>query len=277
MVQGFYEVGKNAKEVLFGGREGLYQFDQRISLSTKTADGVALAVQGINKGEKADLSLKSTYNYKNYGLTALFRTGSDKIDVTTTIDNLAPGLKAAVHATLPDSQSGKLLLDYVPCTYAHVRATVGLNTQPKVAIATTAQRGAILYGAEGTFDTAKSEVTGYGLLAGWMGGDSQLVLQLTDKLETAKLLASHNYTKDKAVAAEVSRPVNGGDVTFTLGIQQRLENGALFKAKVNHLGVASLLYEQRMSSGERVALSTQLDTINIGGKAPKVGVALELA
>lgn len=41
--------------------------------------------------------------------------------------------------------------------------------------------------------------------------------------------------------------------------------------------MASLLYEQRMASGERVALSTQLDTVNIGGKPPKVGVALELA
>jgi len=47
-----------------------------------------------------------------------------------------------------------------------------------------------------------------------------------------KLLAVHNYTKDKSLAAEVSRPVQGGDVNFTLGISQKLENGALFKAKV---------------------------------------------
>jgi hypothetical protein len=121
-------------------------------------------------------------------------------------------------------------------------------------------------------------------------------------------------------------------VTFSIGIQQRLENGALFKAKVgpggllvqagpcrtpprrqlgarpgaqprarlerarsnparsnparsnatpppqvNHLGVAALLYEQRLASGERLALSTQLDTVNVGSKAPKVGVALDLA
>jgi hypothetical protein len=46
---------------------------------------------------------------------------------------------------------------------------------------------------------------------------------------------------------------------------------------VNHLGVASLLYEQRLASGERLALSTQVDTINVGGKAPKVGLALDLA
>lgn len=45
-------------------------------------------------------------SYKNYGLTALFKTSTDKIDVTTTIDNIAPGLKAAINATLPDSQSG---------------------------------------------------------------------------------------------------------------------------------------------------------------------------
>ncbi|KIY92361.1 hypothetical protein MNEG_15601 [Monoraphidium neglectum] len=106
MVASYSEIGKNAREVLLGGREGLYQFDQKLALSTKTADGVSLALSAINKGEKADLSLKSSYNYKNYGLTALFKTSTDKIDVTTNIDNLAPGLKATIHATLPDSQSG---------------------------------------------------------------------------------------------------------------------------------------------------------------------------
>lgn len=275
-VAGYFEVGKQAREVLFGGREGLYQFDQRVSLSTKTADGVSLALSAINKGEKADLALKSTYNFKNYGLTAVFKTSTDKIEVTSTVDNIAPGLKAQVHATLPDAQSGKLLLDYSN-PYAHVRATLGLNTQPKASLsATTVQRN-IIYGAEGTFDTGKSEVTNYGVLAGYLAGDSQIVVQLTDKLEKASLLAIHNYTRDKAVAAEVTRPVKGGDMTFTLGVQQRLDNGALFKAKVNHLGVASLLYEQRLATGEKLALSTQLDTVNIGGKAPKVGLSLDLA
>lgn len=66
-------------------------------------------------------------------------------------------------------------------------------------------------------------------------------------------------------------------MTFSLGVQQRLANGALFKAKVNQAGLASLLYEQRLASGERLALSAQLDTANIGAKAPKVGVALDLA
>jgi hypothetical protein len=39
-------------------------------------------------------------------------------------------------------------------------------------------------------------------------------------------VAAHNVSKDKALAAEITRPVAGGDVTFNLGISRRLENGA---------------------------------------------------
>jgi hypothetical protein len=46
---------------------------------------------------------------------------------------------------------------------------------------------------------------------------------------------------------------------------------------VDHKGTLSALYEQRLATGERFVLSTQLDTLNIGGKAPKVGFALDLA
>lgn len=191
-----------------------------------------------------------------------------------------------------------------------------------------------------------------------------------DKLETLRLVAAHNVSKDKALAAEISRPVAGGDVTFTLGIARRLDNGALLKTKVrrarwrcgrsvwrasvcgaaaacvcwwsgaaareggsarrleesaggvavracscasgcraaatigaagccsrpraahvpraaclpraappqvDHNGILSALYEQRLATGEKFVLSTQLDTLNIGGKAPKVGFALDLA
>lgn len=101
---------------------------------------------------------------------------------------------------------------------------------------------------------------------------------LQDKLETIKLVAAHNVSKDKALAAEIVRPVAaGGDITFNLGISRRLENGALLKTKLDHKGILSALYEQRLSTGERFVLSTQLDTLNVGGKAPRVGVALDLA
>lgn len=61
-IPAFYMVGGKGRDVLLGGREGLYQFDQKLQLSTKTADGVGIIVNAINKGEKGtDLSLKSSY------------------------------------------------------------------------------------------------------------------------------------------------------------------------------------------------------------------------
>lgn len=53
------------------------------------ADGVALTLAAIRKDDKADLSLRSVYNYGNYGLTAVFNT-SDKVNVLATVDKVGP-------------------------------------------------------------------------------------------------------------------------------------------------------------------------------------------
>jgi voltage-dependent anion channel protein 2 len=234
-----------------------------------------LTLAAIRKDDKADLSLRSVYNYGNYGLTAIFNT-SDKVNVLATIDKVAPGVKVSLSATLPDTQSGKLLVDYVN-QQVHVKSSVGLTTSPKVTVSAASGYKNLVFGAEAAYDTAKSEVSNYGFALGVHAGDSQLAVHLQDKAETLKLVAAHNVSKDKSVAAEITRPVAGGDVTFNLGHARRLDNGALLKTKIDHKGLLSALYEQRLSTGEKFVLSTQLDTLNIGGKAPKVGFALDLA
>jgi hypothetical protein len=47
----------------------------------------ALTLTAVRKDDKADLSLRSVYNYGNYGLTAVFNT-TDKVNVTATIDKV---------------------------------------------------------------------------------------------------------------------------------------------------------------------------------------------
>lgn len=47
----------------------------------------ALTLTAVRKDDKADLSLRSVYNYGNYGFTAIFNT-SDKVNVTATIDKV---------------------------------------------------------------------------------------------------------------------------------------------------------------------------------------------
>jgi hypothetical protein len=46
-----------------------------------------LTLSAVRKDDKADLSLRSVYNYGNYGFTAVFNT-SDKVNVTATIDKV---------------------------------------------------------------------------------------------------------------------------------------------------------------------------------------------
>jgi len=273
-VPAFGDVGKAAREVLFGTKDGVFQYDQRFALTSKTADGVALTLLAINKGDKTDLSLRTVYNYKKYGINALFNT-SDRVTVATHAD-VAPGLRATLSATLPDTQSGKLALDYVN-PYVNIKSHVGLNTSPKVTLAAASGFKSFVYGAEASYDTAKSTLSAYNVALGYHAGDSQLAAVLTDKLDTLRLYAAHNISRDQSIAAEITRPIKGGDVNVQLGILKRLDNGALVKAKIDNNGILSALYEQRMSSGEKLVLSTQLDTLNTSNKGPKVGFALDLA
>ncbi len=49
------------REVLSGGKWGTFQYDQKLTAATKTADGVDLTFAAVRKGDKAELSLKTGY------------------------------------------------------------------------------------------------------------------------------------------------------------------------------------------------------------------------
>jgi hypothetical protein len=90
---------------------------------------------------------------------------------------VAPGVKIGLNATLPDTQSGKLLVDYVN-QKIHVKSSVGLTTSPKVTLSAASGYKNLVFGAEGAYDTAKSVVSNYGLALGLHAGDSQLAVHL---------------------------------------------------------------------------------------------------
>lgn len=272
-VPAFDTIGKASKEVLYGGKDGTYGFDQKVTVSTTTSDGVKLDFTAAKKGEKSDLMLKTGYTFGRYGFTALLNT-TDKVAVSASIDKVAPGLKATLTATLPDTASGKLQLDYSN-PYSCVKAVAGLTSSPKVDVfSTTAYKNFVLGGHVG-YDTSKSDITGYTAALGYTAPDAQFALILQDKLETIKLMAQHNVSKSLALAAELSRPVAGGDVSFALGATRKLDNGAVLKTKVDNTGVLSALLAQKLSTGEKIVLSGQLDTNN-PSKPPKVGVSIEM-
>lgn len=90
---------------------------------------------------------------------------------------VAPGVKVGLVANLPDTQSGKLLVDFVN-KKVHVKSSVGLTTQPKVSLSAATGYKNLVFGAEAAYDTAKSVVSNYGLAVGVHAGDSQLAVHL---------------------------------------------------------------------------------------------------
>jgi hypothetical protein len=121
------DIGKEVRSILYGAKDGVFQYDQKLSYSTRTADGVQLVLNAIRKDEKADLSLRTVYNYGNYGLNATFTT-SDKVHVLASVDKIAPGVKVSLSATLPDKESGKLLVDYINQVSTQEQAAVTGDT-----------------------------------------------------------------------------------------------------------------------------------------------------
>lgn len=93
-------------------------------------------------------------------------------------------MKVGLAATLPDTQSGKLLVDYVN-KKVHMKSSVGLTTQPKVTLSAASGYKNLVFGAEAAYDTAKSVVSNYGLAFGMHTGDSQLAVHLQVGLHLA--------------------------------------------------------------------------------------------
>ena len=53
-----------------------------------------------------------------------------------------------------------------------------------------------------------------------------------------RVLVAHNVSKDKALAAEIERPVAGGDVTFNLGVARRCVQAVVCTFALVHLCVS---------------------------------------
>jgi voltage-dependent anion channel protein 2 len=268
----FGDIGKSAKEILTGGRDGVFQFDQKVTMATRTADGVALTFTA-KKTDKTDLAVKTAYNTKHYALDAVFNT-SDKVAVNSSLMNLAPGLKVSTSITLPDLSSGKATVDYA-FPYLNLKSTVGLNSAPAIDVSAATAYKNMLLGGEAGYDTAKSALTKWNVAVGYHAADSQLAAFVNNG-NNVKLLLAHKVSSTRSIGAEIAKNVSGSTTSFAVATEQRLASGGLLKFKIDNAGIASGLYEQKLTTGEKYSLSGQIDTLNLS-KPPKMGFAVDLA
>merc|ERR1712196_317434 len=104
----FGDIGKSAKDLLSGG----FQYDHKVSVATKTASGVTFTANGKKKGEGVSGDVKINHKIAKGVVLDTTATSGSKLDTTLTMEDLAPGLKASLSASIPDKESGKLAFQY---------------------------------------------------------------------------------------------------------------------------------------------------------------------
>lgn len=271
-VPAFSDIGKSAKELLVGGKDGQFQYDKLITVQSKTADGLEFTLTNRVKDSKVEQAVAAAYKTDKFAVLGQINPAG-KIITSLTLSNPIPNLTIGVSGAILDPATGKLIVDWsVPSLTA--KAVVGLTSQPKVDVSISTGRQQYLVGASAQYDSATSSLTTWSLGAGYTAADYQAGLVLTDG-ETVKGVYAHKVDATQTVGGEVIKSLSKETTSFTLGYQKRLSAGALFKARLNNSGITSLLYQTDLQPKTTITHALQFDATNLNS-APKLGISLSV-
>ncbi|GMH33010.1 hypothetical protein BSKO_00844 [Bryopsis sp. KO-2023] len=273
-VPGFSDIGKQTKELLYGGKGGVFQFDQKLKVTKKTSDGVTFALSSAKKGDGVEADVKTTYNFDPYSVEVT-ANHTGKVGLKATVsDLLTPGLKCTASVPLPMSSPAKLSVGYVR-PYLNTTANVELAASPKVDASMATGHGNVVVGGDCSYDTSKGDLSKWALGAGYSVPEYNVGLLWADKGDTVKAMYSHKLN-DGVAGAEIVKSFKGeGSTKFTLGMSHPTNSGANVKYKFDSAGVLSVLWEQSLDKSTKIGLSTQTNVKDIE-KGAKLGVSLEM-
>ncbi|GIL54371.1 hypothetical protein Vafri_9935 [Volvox africanus] len=277
----YADIGKKVKGLLGGdAATGTFVLNPKLTVSTTTQSGVALTATAVQKGEKLDATLKAAYTSpsKKYSVDAT-ADPAGKIVVNASVSDVAPGLKLTAAVVLPDpAASAKLTAEYANASVS-VKSTVSLSASPVVDLAVASAVKGVLLGGETAYDSGKADLTKYNFVLGYHATDFQATATLADQLSTLKLAFAQSVSPVTIVGAELTRKVGGADAgtsSFALAYARSLSPAAVAKFKLDSAGTLSALYGRKLSSGEKLTGSLQLQVADLS-KGPKYGFALDLA
>ncbi|CAA7031346.1 unnamed protein product [Microthlaspi erraticum] len=264
-------IGKNVRDLLYKD----YQGDQKFSVTTYSANGVAITTTGTNKGDVflGDVATQ----VKNNKFTADIKVSTDSSLLTTiTFDEPAPGVKAIISAKVPDQKSGKIELQYLH-EYAGISTSMGLTSSPIVNFSGVVGTGGVAIGTDVAFNTESGDFKHFNAGLSLTKDDLIASLTLNDKGE--KLNASYyhivNPLSNTVVGAEVNHNFSTKENTITVGTQHALDPLTTVKGRINNAGVANALIQHEWRPKSFFTVSGQVDTKAIE-KSAKVGIALAL-
>ncbi|KAF6159950.1 hypothetical protein GIB67_033034 [Kingdonia uniflora] len=274
MVKGpglYTEIGKKARDLLYKD----YQGDQKFTITTYTASGVAITSSGTKKGEALLADVATQLIHKNMTFDVKVDTGS-RLLATVTVDEATPGLKTILSYIIPDQQSGKVELQYQH-DYAGIATSVGLTANPIVNFSGVVGTNVLGVGTDVSFDTKSGAFIKYNAGLSFQNTDLIASANLNDKGDS--LCASYyhivNPLTSTAVGAELTHTFSSNHNIITFGTQHALDPCTAVKARLNNFGKASALIQHEWRPKSFFTVSGEVDAKSIE-KSAKIGLALVL-
>ncbi|NP_001302523.1 mitochondrial outer membrane protein porin 2-like [Brassica napus] len=267
----FADIGKKAKDLLTRD----YNTDQKFSISTYSASGVALTSTALKKGGVHAADVTSQYKYKNAVFDVKIDTDST-ILTTVTFTEILPSTKAIASFKVPDNSSGKLEIQYFH-DHATVTAAAALKQNPLIDITATLGTPVISFGAEAGYDTSSKTFTKYNAGISVTKPDACASIILGDKGDSIKASYLHHLDESKRSAGlgEVYRKFSTNENTITVGGLYAIDHTTTVKAKLNNNGKLGALLQHEVVPKSLVTVSSEIDTKALE-KHPRVGLSLVL-
>lgn len=267
----YTDIGKKARDLLYKD----YQGDHKFTLTTFTANGVAITSTGTKKGELLLADVSTQLKNKNITTDVKVDTNS-KVFTTVTVDEPAPGLKAIFSFVVPDQRSGKVELQYQH-EYAGISTSIGLTANPLVNFSGVVGNNCVSAGTDLSFDTASGNLTKLNAGLNFIHSDLIASLTLNDKGDTLNASYYHIVSPltNTAVGAELTHSFSSNENTLTIGTQHALDPLTTVKARVNNYGRASALLQHEWRPKSLFTISGEVDTRAIE-KSAKIGLAVAL-
>ncbi|CAH8351410.1 unnamed protein product [Eruca vesicaria subsp. sativa] len=267
----FADIGKKAKDLLTRD----YNTDQKFSISTYSASGVALTSTALKKGGVHAADVTSQYKYKNAVFDIKVDTDST-ILTTVTFTEILPSTKAIASFKVPDNSSGKLEVQYFH-DHATVTAAAALKQNPLIDITATLGTPVISFGAEAGYDTSSKTFTKYNAGISVTKPDACASIILGDKGGSIKASYLHHLDESKRSAAvgEVYRKFSTNENTITVGGLYAIDHLTTVKAKLNNNGKLGALLQHEVAPKSLVTVSSEVDTKALD-KHPRFGISLAL-
>ncbi|XP_021284311.1 mitochondrial outer membrane protein porin 5-like [Herrania umbratica] len=272
----FSDFGKVANGLLTKG----YSQDQRLSISTRSCNGVILSSTAAKHGRRSSPTTQIAASYK-YGNASIDVNIDAKPSFSTTLTlggKVLPSTYTKASLKFPDYNFSKLNLKFQHFfRNAALYISVGLNQSPVVMLSASIGTASIAFGMEAKYKHASHSFTqcDAGISVTQPSCDASIIL--AERGDLLRLAYVHHFGHSRKISAvaEVTRRLSKNKNTFAVGGSCIVDHLTAVKAKLNNQGKLQALLHHMISPNSWLTLSGEFDTKALD-KRPRIGLALAL-